>query len=209
VIRAILGHVTPRAVHRRPRRGLALLATTLLSGVLVLAGASAAQAHDTLVGTDPADGSTVAEVPDHVTLTFGEPAQALGTEVVVHGPNGEALSVGPAQLAGNAVTQDVAPVRPAGVYTVEWRVTSQDGHPVSGTFTFTATESVGLPAGVTPTAAPTTDTPAPTATTTAVDPAAWGHGDNKVHTPLVGLLLLLAAAGVGLATWLVTRRSGS
>jgi methionine-rich copper-binding protein CopC len=205
VIRGILGDVTLAAVSRRPLRGLVVAA---VAGLLVVAGASGAQAHDVLESTDPADGSTVATAPDHVTLTFGEPAQALGTEIQVVGPQGEALSVGLPVLTGSVVTQEVAPVRPAGTYTVNWRVTSADGHPVSGTFTFTATDSVGLPAGVTPTPVPT-ETPTAAPTTKAVDPAAWGHGDNKVHAPLVGLLLLLAAAGVGLATWLVTRRTGS
>ena len=30
------------------------------------------------------------------------------------------------------------PSAPAGAYTVEWRVTSADGHPISGSFSFTA-----------------------------------------------------------------------
>ena len=37
------------------------------------------------------------------------------------------------------VVQDVQPSAPAGRYTVEWRLTSDDGHPVSGTLGFTAT----------------------------------------------------------------------
>ncbi len=38
----------------------------------------------------------------------------------------------------DTVRQALAPGAPAGAYTVSWRVTSADGHPISDTFTFTA-----------------------------------------------------------------------
>ena len=38
----------------------------------------------------------------------------------------------------NTVAQSIGPDAPAGTYTVQWRVTSADGHPISGTFGFTA-----------------------------------------------------------------------
>ncbi len=67
----------------RPASGWRALAAVLLGvpallGVLLL-GAGAAQAHNSLQSTDPADGSTVATAPERVTLTFDEPAQSLGT----------------------------------------------------------------------------------------------------------------------------------
>ena len=41
-------------------------------------------------------------------------------------------------IVDNHVTQDVKPDAPSGKYTVVWRVVSSDGHPIEGTFTFTA-----------------------------------------------------------------------
>ncbi|MDM7854903.1 copper resistance CopC family protein [Cellulomonas alba] len=189
------------------RRLGALVAVLLTTGGVLVAGAASAQAHDELVGTDPADGSTVAVAPDHVTLTFGEPAQELGTEIVVTAADGTRVSVGRPSLADDTVTQALADSRPDGRYTVKWRVTSADGHPVSGTFTFTA---VGAAAVVpdTATARPTAATALPTATSTpTADPKAWGDGDNHVRPALIGFLLLVVAVGVGLATWLVSRRN--
>ena len=43
-------------------------------------------------------------------------------------------------MRGTTVTQPLAGGLPAGAYTVEWRVTSADGHPLSGTFGFTVAQ---------------------------------------------------------------------
>jgi methionine-rich copper-binding protein CopC len=151
---------TARAVARpRPAaapRAAAVLLAVLLALAAVLLGATRADAHNTLQGTDPADGSTVATPPTHVTLTFDQPAQALGTEIVVLGPDGSTVSTGTAELVDTTVAQALAADLPAGDYTVQWRVTSADGHPLSGELTFTASAASA-------TAAP--ETPDPTTTT--------------------------------------------
>ena len=126
----------------------------MLATAAVLTGGAAtvASAHDALVGTSPADGSTVGAVPGRVTLTFDEPALALGSTVVVAGPDGRVMS-GRTRVTDNRVTQAVQPGAPAGRYTVTWRVTSVDGHPVSGSFGFTATAAAP---GARPQPAPST-----------------------------------------------------
>jgi methionine-rich copper-binding protein CopC len=129
----------------------------LAAAALLLGSATAAQAHNILVGTSPADGSIAKVVPAQVTLTFNEPALALGTEIIVTGPAGQEQS-GAAVLVNNTVTEHLQPGSPAGPYAVLWRVTSADGHPVSGKFSFTATSPSP---GQRPTATPTTtSTPA-------------------------------------------------
>jgi copper resistance protein C len=121
--------------------GWRLLAATLASAVLAVAGlvigAGPAWAHNVLKSTSPAEGEAVARTPSSVVLTFDEPAIALGTKLVVTGPTGP-VQVGTPRLVDNTVTQDLQPSAPAGAYTVEWRVTSADGHPISGSFSFTA-----------------------------------------------------------------------
>ncbi|WP_282944946.1 copper resistance CopC family protein [Cellulomonas endometrii] len=147
-------------------RVAALLLAVLLGLAAVLATATRADAHNALQGTDPADGSTVATPPTHVTLTFDQPAQALGTEIVVLGPDGSTVSTGTPELVDTTVSQALADGLPAGDYTVQWRVTSADGHPLSGELAFTASAASA-------TAAP--ETPEPTMTTMAeatAEPAA-------------------------------------
>lgn len=78
--------------------------------------------------------------PSEIVLTFDQPAVAMGTRVVVTGPSGP-VQTGTARLVDDTVTRAVAGGAPAGAYTVAWRVTSADGHPVSGTFTFTSTSA--------------------------------------------------------------------
>lgn len=158
-------HLPNRTVFRRRARALAtaLAATTLLLGAPV-----PAHAHEVLVGTSPADGSVAAVVPARVTLTFSEPVLAVGTLVIVNGPTGPAQS-GKPSLAGKTVTQRLRPGSPAGRYAVVWRATSADGHPVSGTFSFTATSpSPVLPTPATTTATETTGATQTTPTTSAV-----------------------------------------
>ena len=107
------------------------------SAVTLVVAAGPASAHDVLTGTAPGNGTSVATTPSSVVLTFEEPAIAMGTRIVVTGPSGEIQQGSPA-LVDNTVTQPLQPGAPAGRYAVEWRVTSADGHPVSGAFTFTA-----------------------------------------------------------------------
>lgn len=102
-----------------------------------------AQAHSVLLGTDPEDGAQLAGAPETVSLTFNEDITELGTEVVITTEDGEDVTRGETQINGPVVSQDLTEVRPAGAYTVTWRAVSADGHPISGTFAFTAAEDVG------------------------------------------------------------------
>jgi methionine-rich copper-binding protein CopC len=101
-------------------------------------GASPASAHAVLEKTSPVDGSTVDTVPASVSLTFDEAPQTKFSVVHVTGPDGKRKDAGPISVATAVVTESLAGSRPAGRYVVDWRVVSDDGHPVSGQFTFTA-----------------------------------------------------------------------
>lgn len=138
-----------RSTDRWRRRLLAVLAAAVLAAV---ASAAPAEAHIALVSSTPADGASVPQTPAAVLLTFDEPAGAMGTQVLVTGPSGE-VQQGRPRLVDNTVTQDLAPGAAAGAYTVTWRVTSLDGHPVSGTLAFTS-KAAGAGRAVT---APTPD----------------------------------------------------
>lgn len=123
--------------HDRSRRPARTAATAIGAGFLLALVAAPAYAHDELESSNPADGATLARPPASVVLTFAEPPVALGAQVVVTGPDGPVTS-GTPRLDGDDVVADVLPSAPAGRYTVAWRVTSDDGHPVSGSLGFTA-----------------------------------------------------------------------
>jgi methionine-rich copper-binding protein CopC len=129
-----------------------LAGAALAGGVLlVLVGAGPAAAHNRLRSSDPADGSSLARTPEAVVLTLDEPPVALGTRVLVTGPDGP-VAQGAPQLVDETVRQPLVGGAPAGRYTVEWRATSADGHPVSGRFSFVSEAAgSGTPGPVTPT----------------------------------------------------------
>ena len=118
-------------------RLLRAAASVLVTAAALLPGA-AAQAHDVIESTNPADGSTVATVPASVVLTFDHTPIGVGTEILVKDPSGTNQADGPAKIVDTDVTQALKPGAPAGKYTVVWRVVSADSHPIEGTFTFTA-----------------------------------------------------------------------
>ena len=99
-----------------PTRGLlraVVLAILVAVTALLMGPATVAQAHDVLVSISPADRAGTAVAPAQVTLTFAEPALAIGTDIVVAGPSGPSQSGKPV-LVGNTVTEHLRPGSPAG-----------------------------------------------------------------------------------------------
>lgn len=200
-----------------------LWTVALLTAVVftVLGVPQTAWAHNALVSSSPGDGRTVATPPESIVLTFNEPAIKTGTKVLVTGPDG-AVAAGDPQLVDNTVEQALRPGLPAGEYTVEWRVTSADGHPINGEFSFT----VRTGAVPTPTPAPTTEgtgSPSPSQTPTARSPSQTPTASDLPTTvatpsgepvetpgPRSGWWWLLAVVPIGLAAvlgWRFNRRT--
>lgn len=127
--------------------GLAPL-LALLVAVALLFGAQPASAHDELLDATPADGATLEVAPEQAQLTFSGEVQQLGTQFELQDAGGAAVELpGDFTLDGTRVTQPL-PELAAGAYQLNWRVVSEDGHPVSGTISFT----IGAPAGAAPVA---------------------------------------------------------
>jgi copper resistance protein C len=158
--------------------------------------------HARLASSAPKDGATV-ETAQKVQLTFDEDVNPDFVAVKVTGPKGSE-TVGKPVVDGTAVTQPLADDLSAGEHTVTYRVVSTDGHPVSGTVTFTTTVA---PASASPSATATaTPTPSPTASTVAApqptvtaDPASESSGGGVTPWLVVAVVALLAALGLGIA----------
>jgi methionine-rich copper-binding protein CopC len=196
----------------RPAAGLLLAAVLALGGVL--ATATAASAHDRLEATSPEQGSSVATPPAAITLSYNNPVFKLGSRVQVIGPAGD-VAAGEPEFTEREVTQPIRPDAPAGEYTVRWQVTSSDGHPIAGTWSFTVRQAAAAPGTAEPSAgatttAPTTETPAPTATGGVSATGETGAEDEGSSTGLVigvtavAAVVLLGAAGV--VAWTSRRR---
>lgn len=127
-----------------PRRmGAAVL---LMVALTVLTPPLSAVAHAALVSSDPEDGSTLARLPDQVTLTFDEAVDEPAF-VSVTAPDGSTVASGEAAVFDSTVSQVVAADDVTrGTFTISYRVTSLDGHPVTGSLTFNvgqASETAG------------------------------------------------------------------
>ncbi|GAB4079346.1 copper resistance protein CopC [Modestobacter muralis] len=168
-----------------------MLEVGALLAVFLGTGTSPAQAHDGLVDTTPLNTEVVTASPATVELTFtGEPLP-LGTEVLVLGADGTTVSTGAAEIRGASVVQAVTGSLPSGEYTVEWRSTSSDGHPLTGSHTSTVAVSSNL-------AAPgpaVTGTTGATDTATATASAAQPTDDGLPTGWLVAGVLALGAVG--------------
>lgn len=144
--------------HSRPVARLLLL---LVGAALLLLGASApASAHATLVTSDPTQGAVLRAAPEQIRFTFDEAVGGVPDGVRVFDAAGAPVAssavVSGAELAVT-LTEQPGP----GTLVVVWRVVSEDGHPVSGTLTFSigaASTEVAVPAG-----SPTGSTGAPVA----------------------------------------------
>ena len=165
------------------RVGLVALVGALLAA-MALAGAGVASAHAVRIATDPAENAALTQGPQRVSATFNEELQPEFAAMTVVGPDGNLWSTGDPQVEGAVIGVGVRPLGPAGTYTVNYRVTSADGHPVTGSWSFR------LPVAA-------TGTPGPAA----AKPAETSGGGIPVWPFLVAGALI-----VGGGIWWATRR---
>ncbi len=117
--------------------------TLVLFAALVTAltlSASPAAAHSVVLSSSPEDGEQIAQAPERVSVTFNESIQEQFASMTLVGPDGNLWSEGDPVVDGATVSVAVDGLGPAGEYTIAFRVTSTDGHPVSGTRVFTLTQ---------------------------------------------------------------------
>ncbi|GCE39666.1 Copper resistance protein CopC [Rhodococcus wratislaviensis] len=123
-----------------------VIAVGLLTMLASMLGAGTALAHSVVIGSTPENGAEIASGPERVSVTFNEALQESFASLTVVGPDGNLWTKGDPVVEGPTVSAELGELGPAGVYTVAFRVTSADGHPVSGTRTFTLTqEGSGTP----------------------------------------------------------------
>lgn len=104
-----------------------------------VAPAGVAAAHAVLVSADPAADAELSHGPQRVSATFNEQLQTSFAAMTVVGPDGHLWSTGETQVQGAVASVAVRPLGPVGTYTVHYRVTSADGHVVSGSWPFRLT----------------------------------------------------------------------
>jgi copper resistance protein C len=159
--------------------GLLLTAMALTATL----NAQVASAHAARLSAEPADNAVLTTGPDRVSAIFNERLQTTFAAMTIVGPDGNMWSTGDPTVQGAVVGIGLRPLGPAGTYTVNYRVTSTDGHVVSGSWSFRLT-------------VPGTGTPGPAAATS-------DTGAGIPVWPFVVAALALVGAG---GLWAVRRR---
>ena len=122
-----------------------LLLTVLLACALTLVVQSqVAEAHASLIRSEPPANSTLDTSPDRITIWFSEPMEAAFSEIQVLNATGARVDNKNSAVDANDLTvMSVSlPSLPDGTYTVAWRnLSTIDGHSLRGSFIF----SVGEP----------------------------------------------------------------
>ena len=165
----------------RPSRLAGLLAVAATVAFTVVATALPASAHAQLETTNPGPGATLKDLPKQVVLGFSEDIHAPAF-VSVTSPGGVNVAKGQVRIVDTKVTQTLGAPAGAGKYTVSYRITSADGHPVGGTVSFMVLRTAGAGSG----------TPQGSGS-----PQSTGGGSGGIGT--AQLVLLLGVLLVGLA----------
>jgi copper transport protein len=116
-----------------------LAALLLLSAVWLLMLSAPALAHARLLETYPAEDAALTEPPEQVQLRFNEPVEAAFSPLKVSDQQSNRVDEDNARISSNdarLLVVDLKEGLPKGSYTVDWHVTSADGHPVNGTYSF-------------------------------------------------------------------------
>jgi methionine-rich copper-binding protein CopC len=159
--------------------------------ILLLISALPAQAHSSLVSSNPAANATVVDFPMDVTLTFNEELLVVGADnpnkVEVIDEMGNLVS-GVAVVNGANVSVPVG-INGNGPYKVKYRVVSKDGHVVEGDYQFNVESPIAIAS--------------PMPISTPVEPAE--DGPNL----LVRFVELLVLAALGFAIFISLRKANS
>jgi copper transport protein len=207
-----------------PRALFLVLIGAMLAAMLAAALATPAHAarpvrmHATLLSSEPAKGSTVASSPERIYLVFSEEVEPSLGRIRLVGPDGRVValeSTGDPRNVSALMARVTTPLD-RGTWRVEWRIVSEDGHPIDGDFTF----AVGAPGTAGP-AAPsppgdeahdtTPAAPSTAAVSTMADSATAAPSSAMDDVPLLPALLRGLGVGVltalaGLLFFLETRR---
>jgi copper transport protein len=115
-----------------------LFAALILShGVFLIPGASA---HAEIAKTNPTKNAILTQPPKSVWIEFGESLLTLDTKVVntltVTNSKGKRVDKSPTIVSGARATTKILGALKKGKYFVTYRVVSEDGHPVKGSYYF-------------------------------------------------------------------------
>jgi methionine-rich copper-binding protein CopC len=179
---------------RGVRRVAAAIVAVLVLLVLLVTGTAPAAAHTDLVGSTPGPGDTVSPDTNRLVLVFGGPVAEGSSQVVVLDDHGLDAVDGSAAVSGQTLEVPLRLQR-SGRHEVTYRVVSEDGHAIVGTYEFDVRSAAS---GTAPSTPPPSGPPEITAgagteqTGSGLPPALWAVGGIAVL--VLGLVLARTAS---------------
>lgn len=113
----------------------------MLSVALILSHTESANAHAQLTSSVPRKNQTIKMLPNLVWLEFDGDLITLDgkavNELTVTNSKKVRVDIGGSIVGGARISTKLKPGLPSGKYMVSYRIVSEDGHPVDGSFSFT------------------------------------------------------------------------
>ena len=113
-----------------------------LAALFLIFSAPLSLAHGQIVSTYPLKDSKSSPAPSQVWIEFDGQLQLIEGEVVntlkVTDSTGLVVSSEEAVIEGARISTQISDQSVGGVFTVQYRIVSEDGHPVEGSYTFEA-----------------------------------------------------------------------
>jgi methionine-rich copper-binding protein CopC len=157
-----------------------LLIAIFLIGIAAFSS-SVATAHGEIVSTFPEQYSNATPIPTEVWIQFDGNLQTLDGQAIntieVVDSTGLTVSYGDPVIEGGKISTKLSGQSAAGVFTVNYRIVSEDGHPVEGSYTFNASPNF-----------------ADDATTTSAEP----EKGTKLSIGAIVMIVFLGVFGVGM-----------
>ena len=119
---------------------MARFAAGLATLLVAFCCATGAWAHASLLQTEPADGSVLAEAPDRVELHFNESVAPAVASLIDAAGRAHGVTM---RAVDRSVVIALPGELPRGTQVLSYRVVSQDGHPVAGSLIFSIGAATG------------------------------------------------------------------
>jgi|SRR5450755_181872 methionine-rich copper-binding protein CopC len=114
-----------------------MMRESIVMALIALAVPTSAGAHAALVRSVPGSRSVMTQAPQSLDLCFNEAVEVKFSSVTLEDATGTAVPLGKLQAGGDSKCIHVPiPTIGSGVFTVHYRVLSQDGHVVEYGYEF-------------------------------------------------------------------------
>jgi methionine-rich copper-binding protein CopC len=123
-----------------------MLRKRIVMALIALALPNSVHAHAALVRSVPGSRSVLTQAPQSLDLCFNEPVEVKFSSVTLEDAKGMSIPLGAVQAGSDPKCIKVPiPTIDSGVFTVRYRVLSQDGHVVQYGFHFTVKTDAKAP----------------------------------------------------------------